>query len=187
MASVQTHMTSTASASSTVDFSKRVDREHAVRIGRAWIELRRGASASALRTYFFGRETPLEQGQMDALDLLVRRDHRAMKELADRLRVDPSTATRAVQRLVADGLVERFASPEDGRVVLVRITEEGRRRHEDVAARRSVAMTRILSAFDPDERTQLADLLDRFIRALDDVVDDLAQPPTDPPNNPETE
>jgi DNA-binding MarR family transcriptional regulator len=179
-------MASTASAASAVDLRRPVDRQHAVRIGRAWIELRRGASASALRTYFFGRQAPLEQGQMDALDLLVRRDHRAMKDLADRLRVDPSTATRAVQRLVADGLVERFASPEDGRVVLVRITEEGRRRHDDVAARRSIAMTRILSAFDPDERSMLADLLDRFISALDEVVDDLGQPEPEPPNNPET-
>jgi DNA-binding MarR family transcriptional regulator len=120
------------------------------------------------------QEKPLEQGQMDALDLLSRRDHRAMKELATRLRVDPSTATRSMQRLEADGLVERFPSPEDGRVVLVRITDEGRRRHADVAARRSTAMMRILSEFDPGERAQLADMLDRFVQALDAVVLQLA-------------
>jgi len=159
---------------SNIDFDNRVDREHARRIGTAWIELRRGASASVLRTYLFGEETPLEQGQMDALDLLARRDERAMKQLAGRLRVDPSTATRAVQRLEADGLVERFPSPDDGRVVLVRITAEGRRRRDDVAARRSVAMLRILDAFDGDERAQLADLLDRFTDSLDAVVDELA-------------
>jgi len=44
---------------------------------------------------------------MDALDLLTRRE-RPMKELAARLRVEPSTATRAVQRLEHDGLAERF-------------------------------------------------------------------------------
>ena len=151
-----------------------VDAEHARRIGRAWIELRRGASAAALRNYLFGDETPLEQGQLDALDLLARHD-RAMKELAGRLRVDPSTATRAVQRLEADGLVERFASPDDGRVVLVRITDDGRRRREAPAARRSVAMYRILAAFDRNERAALADLLDRFISSLDEVVEQLAE------------
>ena len=118
---------------------------------------------------------------MDTLDLLSRRNDRPMKELAARLRVDPSTATRSVQRLEADGLVERYSSPEDGRVVLVRITDEGMRRHDDVAARRSTAMMHILSEFEPDERAQLADLLDRFIVSVDDVVERLAEA-----NNPET-
>lgn len=166
-------MHSPATGAGTVDFRNRTDREHARRIGRAWIELRRGAAASALRSYLFGTEKALEQGQMDALDLLTRRDERPMKELAARLRVEPSTATRAVQRLENDGLVERFPSPEDGRVVLVRITEEGRRRHDAVATRRSIAMMHILSEFDPRERAQLADLMDRLITSIDEVVERL--------------
>jgi DNA-binding MarR family transcriptional regulator len=168
-------MPSPASGTAAVDFRKRVDREHARRIGRAWIEMRRGAGALALRAYLFGREKPLEQGQMDALDLLARRNDRPMKELAARLRVDPSTATRAVQRLEADGLVERYPSPEDGRVVLVRITDEGARRHSEVAARRSTAMMHILSEFEPDDRARLADLLDRFVESVDSVVERLAE------------
>ncbi len=87
-----------------------------------------------------------------------------------------------MQRLEHDGLVERFTSPEDGRVVLVRITDEGRRRHDDVAARRSTAMMQILSEFDPGERAQLADLLDRFITSIDTVVPRLGAP-----NNHETD
>jgi DNA-binding MarR family transcriptional regulator len=166
-------MRSTATGVGTVDFRNPTDREHARRIGRAWIELRRGAAASALRAYLFGTEKALEQGQMDALDLLTRRDERPMKELAARLRVEPSTATRAVQRLESDGLVERFTSPQDGRVVLVRITDEGRRRHDAVAERRSIAMMHILSEFDPQERAQLADLMDRLIASIDDVVERL--------------
>ena len=170
-------MTSPPTGTGAVDFRNRTDREHARRIGRAWIELRRGAAASALRSYLFGTEKALEQGQMDALDLLTRRDERPMKELAARLRVEPSTATRAVQRLESDGLVERFTSPQDGRVVLVRITDEGRRRHDDVAARRSFAMMHILSEFDPNERAQLAELMDRLIASIDTVVERLDEAP----------
>lgn len=151
------------------DYRNPVDLEHVQRIGAAWIELRRGAGASALRDYFFGKEQPLELGQMDALDLLVRRD-RTMKGLAGRLRIDPSSATRAVQRIVKDGLAERYASPDDGRIVMVRITEEGRRRHTEVARRRAVAMARIVGSFEPDERAMLADLMDRLTAAIDDVV-----------------
>lgn len=155
-----------------VDFSRRIDRDHAVRIGRAWVELRRGAWTAGLRDYLYGDDHPLEQGQMDALDLLVRRD-RTMKGLAERMRIDPSTATRAVQRLVADGLAERVASPDDGRVVMVRVTDEGRARHADVDRRRSHAMAEILGAFTRDERAQLAALLERMVASLDAVVDDL--------------
>jgi DNA-binding MarR family transcriptional regulator len=165
------HMTSTASERTAVDFCNPVDREHAVRIGSAWLELRRGGAAAALRDYMYGPGT-LEQGQIDALDYLVRRD-RKMSGLADKLRIDPSSATRAVQRLVKDGLAARIPSPEDGRVVMVGITEEGRRRHREVAARRALVMERIQSAFAPADRQALADLLDRFVDALDDVVDSL--------------
>jgi DNA-binding MarR family transcriptional regulator len=167
-------MTRPPSGTTAVDFRNPTDREHARRIGRAWIELRRGAGALALRSYLFGTDEPLEQGQMDTLDLLARRNDRPMKELAARLRVDPSTATRSIQRLEAAGLVERYPSPEDGRVVLVRITPEGLRRHTDVAARRGTAMMEILSEFEPADRAALADLLDRFVASVDQVVDRLA-------------
>jgi DNA-binding MarR family transcriptional regulator len=180
VANVRVDMGISGAGFSPVDFRNRTDREHGRRIGRAWIELRRGAAASSLRSYLFGTGEVLEQGQMDALDLLTRRDERPMKELAARLRVEPSTATRAVQRLENDGLVERFPSPEDGRLVLVRITDEGRRRHDAVAARRSTAMMHILSEFDPGERAQLADLMDRLIASIDTVVERLETPePTD--------
>lgn len=155
-----------------VDFTNPVDAEQAIRIGRAWIELRRGAWTQHLRAYLFGDDDPIEPGQMDALDLLARRD-RTMKQLAERLRIDPSSATRAVQRLVADGLAERFDALEDRRVVMVRISEEGRRRHTAVAERRAAAMALLLSEFDADERAQLAGLLERFVVALDDSIETL--------------
>jgi len=154
------------------DLNNPVDRDHAVRIGMAWIELRRGAGSARLREYLFGHDDPLEQGQMDALDLLMRRD-RTMKGLAGRLRIDPSTATRSVQRIVKDGLAERYPSTDDGRVVMVRVTTEGRRRHAEVEQRRNVTMERIIGSFEADERKQLADLLERLTAAVDDVVNEL--------------
>ena len=178
------------------DLDDPTDLDHTMRIGMAWIELRRGAGSARLRDYFFGREEPLEQGQMDALDLLVRRD-RTMKGLAERLRIEPSTATRAVQRIVKSGLAERYPSTDDGRVVMVRITSEGKRRHAVVAERRALAMARIIGSFAPDERSQLAELLERLTTAIDDVVDELdatgsvgsaassvAGPATDPATHP---
>lgn len=158
-----------------VDLSDPIEADNAFRIAMAWREFRRCASTPALRYQFFGSShDALEQGQMDTLDLLLVREAWRMCELAEALRVDPSTATRAVQRLVNDGLAERRQSTHDGRVVLVYPSAEGKRRHEAVSRRRFDALCRILSAFDAGERAQLAELLNRFVDAFDELVVELA-------------
>jgi DNA-binding MarR family transcriptional regulator len=143
----------------------------AARIGVAWKELKRGAAWGPLREHLFGAGAEaLEPGQYDTLDLLTRQAAWRMSDLADALRVDPSTATRAVQRLVKTGLAERHASSEDGRVVMVSATEIGRNRHGSIAVTRRAFMQAMLQPFDGDERRQLADLLERLVRALDDFA-----------------
>jgi DNA-binding MarR family transcriptional regulator len=149
----------------------------AVRVGLAWIEIRRGASMTAVRDHLFGTgEGALEQGQMDTLDLLVMQPSWRMSELADALRVDPSTATRAVQRLISNGLATRTTSPEDGRVVIVAISPAGRVRHQEVDARRAEVMAFVMAAFTAEERPLLADMFERFVAAVDDFI---ASRPTD--------
>lgn len=161
-----------ASPATPVDFTNPLDNEQAIRIGRAWTEMRRGASMRGLKGYVYGTTDAIRQSQMDALDLLARND-RTMRGLAERLRVDPSTATRAVQSLVTDGLAERFPSPDDGRVVMVRISADGRRVHAAANARRSHVMALLLGEFSPEERSDLAGMLERFVAAMDHVTDRL--------------
>ena len=141
------------------------------RVGVAWRELRRGAASQALRPLVYG-EGPdaLDLGQVDALDLLAERDGRRMSELAEALRVDASTATRAVDRLAADGLVAREMASDDRRAVVVRLTDEGRTRHRALADRRRRVLERIVGEFDDAELLQLAELLERMVAAVDRVV-----------------
>jgi len=144
----------------------------AVRIGLAWREVRRGSSTSALRDYLYGSETEsIEQGQMDTLDLLALQPAWRMSELADALRVEPSTATRAVQRLVNAGLAERIPSADDGRVVRVEITQSGSDVYEAVAARRGELLTFILRQYGRDELPVFADMLERFVVSIDAFVE----------------
>jgi DNA-binding MarR family transcriptional regulator len=153
------------------------DREMAVRIGRAWKELRRGAAMSALRGHLFGAgDDALEPGQWDTLDLLVQREQWRMSELAEGLRVDPSTATRAVQRLLKSGLAERRSSDEDGRVVQVTATPLGHQRHAAIAEHRRDLMDAVLAEFDPTEREQLAALMERLLAAVDRFAGQVADP-----------
>ena len=170
---------SMATRGTAVDLTKPGDLDVAVRIGKAWSDLRRGASMALLRDYFFGTaEDRLDSGQMDTLDALVRQPSWRMSDLAEALRVDPSTATRSVQRLVKVNLAERSGDTDDGRVVMVRSTAEGRCVHDVVDRRRRYVISTLMSAFTVEERTELADLLTRFVRELDVTMKELPSQPS---------
>ena len=57
-----------------------------------------------------------------------------MGKIGDRLQVHPTSVTSLVNRLVADGLVERVAHPTDRRTTLVTLTESGARLAPECAA-----------------------------------------------------
>ncbi len=145
------------------------------RIALAWRELRRGAAGAVLRSHLLGPDgPPLEQAQLDALEILASEPTGwRMSEFADALRVDPSTATRAVTRLERVGLAERIAADADRRVVTARVTAAGRRTVDRVGRLRSFGVQRLLERFDEDEREQFAEYLERFVGSIDDLVADL--------------
>ena len=114
----------------------------------------------------------IEPGHMDVLDLLDSGSTRRMSELAGALRVDPSTVTRAIQRMEADGLVRRNPAPEDGRGVTVNATELGKARWAEVARRRHDIVEQILTPIAASDQRQLVDLLERFVTSLHRYVGD---------------
>lgn len=144
------------------------DLDLAARLGLAWRQIRRGAAVSTIRDRIYGiGASALEPGQMDALDHLVSVQQCRMSDLASALGVDPSTATRAVQRLIKDGLVEHVSHSGDARVVVIGATTQGIQRHAEVAERRRQVLVAVLDEFAPDEREQLADHVERFAAAID--------------------
>jgi DNA-binding MarR family transcriptional regulator len=159
-----------------VDLTDEQERLTASRIGSAWKELRRGAAMSIFRDHLFGAgKDALEPGQVDTLELLAQQPSWRMSELADALRVDPSTATRAVQRLERVGLAVRRPSPEDGRVVFVSATSLGLRRHDAIADRRRESLGILLAVFTREEREGLADLMSRLVESLDALAEHLLE------------
>ncbi len=64
--------------------------------------------------------------------------------------------TRAVNTLVALGLVRKEAHATDGRQVVVVLTEAGEREVAETERRRDTWLTRRLSALHPAERQTLA-------------------------------
>jgi DNA-binding MarR family transcriptional regulator len=142
------------------------------RMGRAWREMRRGASTGVIRDRVFGvGADAVEPGHMDVLDLLVQRDQWRMSELALALRVDPSTVTRTLQRMEAAGLARRRPSVSgDRRAVIVVPTATGRERHAVIAVRRVEILGEIMAPLTGVDRERLVELLERFIESADKYV-----------------
>ena len=143
--------------------------DHAARIAHAWRELRRGAAMTTLRERFAG-EVGLDQGQIDFLEALVAAGTTRMRDLADALRVDASTATRAVQRLVDRGLAERRSDDRDARCVHVSPTRDGRALYDEIVASRRNGMVELLAELSPAEQRAIADAMEALVAALDRYV-----------------
>lgn len=70
-------------------------------------------------------------------------------------RTSQPTATALVQRLDEHGWAERLPDPDDGRAVLVGITEEGRRRLAEQRAAAAKALAPRFAALSPEQRRDL--------------------------------
>ena len=149
------------------------------RIGKAWRDIRRGGVNGPLRDRIYGTgDDAIDPRQMDLLDLLVTAEEpRRMGDLATHLRIDPSTATRAIQRLVRDGLAEQVKVAGDARAVHVAPTKKGRTAHDRVFARRRAVLLEVVRSIEPSRRRELVDNLQLFVRTIEDITDN---PPDGP-------
>src|SRR5262245_23353324 len=86
----------------------------------------------------------------------------SMRELADRLYLDPSNLTALVDRLEDLGLVERTADAEDRRVKRLVITKKGSALADEVIGAVFGQQT-LMSVLDDDEQRALLDLLTRLL------------------------
>lgn len=100
-------------------------------------------------------------GQEQLLQALHDNETMTMGALADFMRVRPPTASKAVVRLSVQGLVERADGAGDGRVVRVRLTEEGRVRAIELASLWHAAERKLLDGFDQRDRKKMRKLLRR--------------------------
>ena len=115
-----------------------------------------------------GRSTgPLEGArltlaQYQLLEALQTAERLPVSELAASAGVAPPTATRMLDALVREALVERTPAEHDRRVVLVSLTAAGRDAVRAAAARVGAARARVRDHLTPAEQEQAAALLRRL-------------------------
>jgi DNA-binding MarR family transcriptional regulator len=129
--------------------------------------------ARALTATFFGvvqhmkQDTARRAAEWDMSIAQVRalyalREPLSMRELAERLYLDPSNLTALVDRLEDLGLVERRADADDRRIKRLVITPKGVRLSEQIIDAVFAEGT-VFDKLDADEQRQLLDLLGRIV------------------------
>lgn len=92
----------------------------------------------------------------------------SMRELAERLKSDPSNVTGLIDRLEARGLVERRPDPNDRRIKGLALTAAGARLRERLLARLYSAPPAVAALPESDQRC-LRDVLQRVLSRASDA------------------
>ena len=107
-------------------------------------------------------ELDLAPVQAKALHELNVEPPMSMRELAERLKSDPSNVTGLIDRLEARGLVERRPDPSDRRIKGLALTAAGARMRERLFARLYSAPPSVAALSEHDQRC-LMDVLQRIL------------------------
>lgn len=109
--------------------------------------------------------------QLRALVVLRSRGSVGLTELADALRVHPSNATRACDKLVAADLVYRRDNPENRRALLLELSPTGKQVIRSIESYRRQGVIEVLRRLTPERRTQVAAAMGEFAAAGGEPVE----------------
>lgn len=100
--------------------------------------------------------------QLRVLVLVASRGTLNLNALAHAMGIHPSNATRACDRLVAAGLLERHDSPADRRNLSLTLTDAGRELVESIVTRRRTAIAAVLEHVPASRRRGLVAAMRAF-------------------------
>ena len=110
--------------------------------------------------------------QFRVLVMVASRGPLNLGAVARGLGVHPSNATRACDRLVVAGLLDRRDDPADRRNLQLQLTGEGRALVDDVMDRRRHAIAEVLGRMPALQRTALVPVLVTFAEAAGEMDDE---------------
>ena len=109
--------------------------------------------------------------QCYALETVIRQGPLSLNELAARLYLDKSTASRVAGALERKGYVQRRRSPDDGRVLQLKATPAGIDLHARIESDILERERRLLAEFPPEVRQSMARLIGELARAAASRID----------------
>jgi DNA-binding MarR family transcriptional regulator len=143
-----------------------VDDSEVTRFLTAWFAVRQLIQAASFNHF---HRAGLSATQFMTLNLLPENeDSMSIGELARRMNLKPSTIAKTVDSLEAREMLTRTKSTSDGRLVLVKITKEGRKFQNTAAGHFREYISSAFRAIPAKDRASLITGLESLVRAASD-------------------
>ena len=101
--------------------------------------------------------------------ILGQRQPLSSNDIVERTQMDKAKVSRAVNRLVQAGLLERATHPEDQRLLRLSFTDAGRDLYDRLSPQALAWERQLLETLAPEEAAQLHALIDRLNSRLDEM------------------
>jgi DNA-binding MarR family transcriptional regulator len=98
---------------------------------------------------------------------VLRRGPMQTGQLAAEMRISAPAITQLTDRLIRKGLIERSATADDRRCVIVALSEEGRLLVDQFRQRRREIFNEALADLSETERKQALEVLEKVVKALE--------------------
>ena len=98
---------------------------------------------------------------------VLRRGPMQTGQLAAEMRISAPAITQLTDRLIRKGLIERSATADDRRCVIVALSDEGRNLVDQFRQRRREIFNDALADLSEAERTQALEVLEKVVKALE--------------------
>lgn len=134
-------------------------------VTRAVLTASRMLEAISARALEAAAEDRVTLAQFRMLAVLAAGGHVKLVSLAGLMAVNPSTAMRMVDRLIAAGLADRRPNPENRRETALTATDAGLRLVDEVTARRRAETAAVVARVEPAQRAPLVGALTAFTAA----------------------
>jgi len=116
---------------------------------------------------------PLPRSELEVMRLLGRRPGTGVNAVAKELGLHPSNVSASIRSLVDRGLVERRASPDDRRQVLLVLTAAAQAAREERERRWATGLDLVLEELGDENRATILDALPALVR----LAEQLGGPP----------
>jgi DNA-binding MarR family transcriptional regulator len=111
------------------------------------------------RMSFTNKLTHLSILQIQTLIFLNQDKKISMTDIAEYFHIELSSATSLLNKLCDQKLVKRYEAPEDRRLVIVTLTDKGKKLLKQVISERKKKIEKILSYLSKKEKNELLNIL----------------------------
>ncbi|WP_371156975.1 MarR family winged helix-turn-helix transcriptional regulator [Jannaschia sp. 2305UL9-9] len=127
----------------------------------------------------YGEKYGLSTPEWRVLVHVARREKMSVREIHDSVYLEKPAVSRAVAKLEKAGLLRKTTCETDHRLVEIALTAAGLEMFNGIVPEALSFEAAILSAFSPEERDQLHDLMERLHDVLDGLPDATRRPQMD--------